>query len=174
MGKLLHWFYCLPMEQAALVMLLGALAFRGMMHRWGKNRTFGLMTAGVFALWLAALVYTTLGNRDGGQYTVSLAPFHSYREVLAGGNIEILRSNFMNGALFFPGGVLLGALLPRRWPLWGKLILGTLLLGAVSVGVEYVQYARSLGRVEIDDVIHNVLGAILGIPAVNWEHRSRK
>lgn len=174
MGKLLHWFYCLPMHQAALVMLLGALVFRWMKHRWGKNPAFGLMTGCIFALWLFAMVYTTLGNRDGGAYTVSLVPFHSYREVLAGGNIEILRSNFMNGALFFPGGVLLGALLPKRWPPWGKLILGTLLLGAVSAGVEYVQYAHSLGRVEIDDVIHNVLGAILGILAVSWERRSRK
>ena len=154
------------MDRAALLMLLAALIFRLMEHRWRKHPLFGALTAGVFFLWLGAMAYTTLGNRDPGDLNVlSLVPFHSYREVLAGGNIEILRSNFMNAALFFPGGVVLGALLPKRWPLWGKLILGTLLLGAVSAGVEYVQYTHGLGRVEIDDVIHNVLGAVLGLCA---------
>lgn len=164
MGKLLHWFYCLPIQGAAVLMIFAALLFRLMDRRWGKYTAFRVLTAGVFALWVAAMVYTTLGGREtGGQYTVSPELFHSYREVLSGGNIEILRSNFMNCVLFFPGGVLLGALLPRKWPLWGKVLLGGVILGSLSAGVEYIQYTGALGRVEADDVLHNALGAVLGI-----------
>lgn len=166
MGRILHWFYCLPMGQAAVLMVLAALAFRWMDFRWRKYPLFTGLTAAVFALWVGAVAYTTLGNRESGeQYRVSLELFHSYRELLSGGNKEILRSNFMNGALFFPGGVLMGALVPRRWPLRAKVLMGTVILGAFSVGVEYMQYAFALGRVEADDVFHNTLGALLGLLA---------
>ena len=172
MGKLLHWFYCLPMGHAAVLIGLAAVVFHWMKLRWEKFRLFTLITAVFFAAWLGAMVYTTLGNRAPGNLNViSLVPFHSYREVLAGGNIEILRSNFMNAALFFPGGVLLGALMPRRWPVWGKILLGSLLLTLLSAGVEYTQYAHALGRVEIDDVLHNVCGAALGLAAGSVKNR---
>lgn len=166
MGRLLRWFYCLPVGQAALLMALAAAVFHLVKCRWGEYRLFRPLCAAVFAVWLGAMVYTTLGSREAADREIlSLVPFHSYREVLAGGNIEILRSNFMNAALFFPGGILLGALLSRQWPGWCRVLLGTVLLAALSAGVEYVQFTRALGWVEIDDVLHNTLGALLGLLA---------
>ena len=35
-------------------------------------------------------------------------------------------------------------------------------LTAMSAGIEFLQYHFALGRCEIDDVIHNALGALLG------------
>ena len=118
---------------------------------------------------LAAVVYITVGQRSGsGGYGVYLVPFHSFREVAAGGSRELYRSNFMNVLLFYPAGLLAVALLPERWPGWLRLAVTVLCLTLLSGGIEYVQYRFAMGRCEIDDVIHNGLGALLGGAAGLW------
>jgi glycopeptide antibiotics resistance protein len=164
MSRILTWFYCLDLGKAALLVLLAAGIFHWMKCRWGKTRLFSVAVGAGFAAWAAGLLFATVTTRDsGGAYSVNLQLFHSYREVLSGGNKEILRSNFMNGALFFPGGVLLGTLLPKRWNKFGRILAGVLLLGLMSAGVEWIQYTWQLGWVEADDVLHNSLGAFLGL-----------
>lgn len=91
-----------------------------------------------------------------------LCPFHSYAAVWNGETTEILRSNFMNVVLFYPLGLLLYAGLPERWAFGLRLLLIGLLGMAVSAGIECCQYFFCLGAAEIDDVIHNSLGAVLG------------
>ena len=162
MRALSLWFYQLPLSHVALLLLAAGLAFRYLEEDLGKHRQLHVFWSGLLLLWVGAVAYITLANRGGGAYGYEMLPFHSYREVLAGGNRELLRSNFMNVALFFPGGLLMGTLLPRKWPLWLRLLtVGTAML-ALSAGVEYLQYARHLGRAEVDDLIHNTLGAIIG------------
>jgi glycopeptide antibiotics resistance protein len=90
-----------------------------------------------------------------------------------GGNIEILRSNFMNAVLFYPAGLVLCSLLPQKWRPWLRILLVSVLLCVLSCAVEQAQYVYSLGQVEIDDVIHNTLGAMLGaifsiVPLEPW------
>jgi glycopeptide antibiotics resistance protein len=92
---------------------------------------------------------------------------------LNGGDDEILRSNFMNVVLFYPAGLLFCSLLPQQWYKWCKVLLTVVVFCALSCGIEYMQYAFSLGHVEIDDVIHNAFGALLGgifcfIPLEPW------
>ena len=104
------------------MLLLAAAVFRLMDWRWGEKRWFSLAAGGMLVLWIGAMAWATLLDRgEPGEYPVCLIPFHSYRELLAGGDEELLRSNFMNAVLFFPGGVLLGALLPGRWPVWKRM-----------------------------------------------------
>jgi glycopeptide antibiotics resistance protein len=123
---------------------------------------------------VGVILFTTVSSRPSGEtFDHSLIPFHSYREVLNGGNIEILRSNFMNVVLFYPAGLLFGSLLPHGWRKWHKVLLTVVVFCALSCGIEYMQYAFSLGHVEIDDVIHNAFGALLGgifcfIPLEPW------
>ena len=97
-----------------------------------------------------------------GHFDKSRTPLHSYRKVINGGNPEILRSNFMNVVLFYPIGLLATALLPKRWAEWSRCVLTILLCISLSAGIEYVQYICSLGQCEIDDVIHNTIGALTG------------
>lgn len=109
------------------------------------------------------VLFATLFSRQSAvSHSPNLIPLHSYRELLNGGTRELLRTNFMNVILFYPGGLLLRMLLPsgrRAVPAW----IGTgLLLGCFSLGLEYLQYRLALGTPEIDDVIHNTLGALLG------------
>ena len=67
--------------------------------------------------------------------------------------------NINNILAFIPFGVLFPG---KRWK-W-------LLLIAVlfSAGIEAVQYAFNLGWCEIDDVICNALGALIGFGVLKW------
>ena len=91
-----------------------------------------------------------------------LIPFHSYRAVMAGENKEILRSNFMNLILFYPAGLFACELLPKSWSQAKRIILVAVLFALVSAGIEFCQYHFALGQAEVDDVIHNALGALIG------------
>lgn len=168
-GKLLHWLYCLDLTEATLLLLICSAVFCLAKKRFGRFFWWKWLVAALLLAATAGAIYTTLGRRTGGEnLQVNLIPFHSYREVLAGGNPEIYRSNFMNAVLFYPAGLLATALLPEKWPGWIKCVLVVLAFGALSVGIEYVQYTYALGRCEIDDVIHNTVGALAGSLAALW------
>lgn len=81
---------------------------------------------------------------------------------LNGGNREIYRANYVNAVLFFPSGLLGFEMLPKCWSEGWKWLLTTVLLALFSACIEYAQYRHGLGLAEVDDVIHNTLGALLG------------
>lgn len=86
----------------------------------------------------------------------------SYRAWLAGapdGKTESIQ-NINNILIFIPFGLLFPI---RRW----KGLLFTALI--FSSTIEAVQYALNLGWCEIDDVICNVLGAVIGFGAWKWK-----
>ncbi|MGM9600379.1 MAG: VanZ family protein [Faecousia sp.] len=122
------------------------------------------MIALLFLAWLAVIAAATLTDRTPDMIPAEpeLVPFHSYRAVMAGENREILRSNFMNVALFYPAGLLACELLPKSWRRAKKVFLITALLVLASAGIEFCQYHFALGQAEVDDVIHNALGALIG------------
>ena len=169
MGKIFHWFYCLPIADAVMVIFLGSAVFfllrakfRDMI--WWKGAV-GLL----FFAWIAVILYGTLGQRaEGGSLSQPiLTPFASYHGAFYGGQKELYRANFMNTVLFYPAGLLGGELLPGRWHWIAKALPVTLLLILVSTGIEYSQSCFGLGLAEVDDVIHNGLGAFLGAMAVS-------
>lgn len=164
MGELLVWFYCLPLEGAAALLALGAGILWLLEKKWGQTRLFRSGVRLCFALWLGAILYTTLLSREPGSSSlISVDPFSPLLQWLSGKNREAMRSALMNTALFFPGGVLLGAWLPRHWPVGRRAAVGAILLGLLSLGIECTQYVFFLGRAETGDVLFNTLGALLGL-----------
>ena len=113
---------------------------------------------------ITAIVAATLLNRTerGEGLAPSWIPFASYIKVMQGGTPELLRSCFMNVALFYPAGLLGAVLLPRKWhSIWRILLIGLLFM-LMSTGIEYTQHIFVLGQPEVDDIIHNTLGAVIG------------
>ena len=166
LSMLFWWIYQLPPADLILILLACMTSFLWL-HRQmeGLRWRRGFLMA-VLLVWAAAAVYVTLLNRGGGTMGgFQWVPFHSYTEVLAGGNREILRSSFMNVVLFYPAGLLLAAVLPKRW----RVLITVAVLGIFSLSIEIVQHALSLGRGEIDDVLHNTLGAVIGCLALSLE-----
>lgn len=127
---------------------------------WFQRGVWGTLT-----VWFVAVLWiTVLSRTPGSAYVPELIPFHSYQKLLATGTTEIIRTNFMNVALFYPAGLLTVSLFPNKWTrlqkIWSTAILFTMFSGMI----EYVQFFYALGELELemDDVIHNTLGALLG------------
>lgn len=164
LNLLLQQLYCLDIGDVILL-LIAATGFAIYLHECFSRKTWWRLLLGLALIcWAAVVAYTTVSSRsDGQQFVCHMTIFHSYQEILQGGNPEILRSNFMNIVLFYPAGFISGILLPRRWPGWLRCGLVVLLLTAMSIGIECMQYHFGLGRCEIDDVLHNTVGALLGV-----------
>lgn len=144
-------------------MLLAVVVYWNLHRRFHLRRWWGAGTAALLVLWAGMVLLTTvLIRNNSGSSVFSLLPLHSYREVLAGGNPEILRSNFMNVVLFFPAGLMIGSLLSERMPYGRRLLAAAVLCFHFSLGIELTQYFCALGRGEVDDILHNTLGALLG------------
>lgn len=164
---MLHDIYCLPIGAtigylllfgAAWTALGGRLCARGdrMYRRWRMG------CAAVLAVWLCAVLYSTLLDRTAGSYAVHPAPLSQLRAVLRGDNPEILRSWWMNVLLFVPCGMALPELLPRTWSRKRRVLTAVLAALLLSAGVELAQWRWQLGQAETDDGLANVLGGLLG------------
>jgi len=82
---------------------------------------------------------------------LNLIPFAG----ISRGTVREMIENFV---VFLPFGLLLSASF-KRVKLWRKLAV----IGAVSVGVETLQYILAIGLTDITDVIMNTLGGLAGL-----------
>ncbi len=174
LSTLLTYFYCLPISHAILFIFFSTVLLQAIKKKFAHTILCKTLFGFGLIIVVGVIFFTTVSSRPNGEiFDHSLIPFHSYRDVLNGGDDEILRSNFMNVVLFYPAGLLFCSLLPQEWRKWCKILLSFIVFCALSCGIEYMQYAFSLGHVEIDDVIHNSLGALLGaifsiVPLEPW------
>lgn len=160
--SLFLWFYRLPIHGIILLLLLATAVFRRLECRFRLQYRWRAALAAALVLWGSIVLWSTVWSRSDAQTVgLQLVPLHSYRAVLSGENRELLRSNFMNMVMFYPAGLLLRSLFPkvRRWLC---LLLTLLSAFCFSAVIEYLQFSHALGLAEIDDVIHNTLGAVLG------------
>lgn len=117
----------------------------------------------VFVLYVAFFLKLLIFSREpGAERSLNLIPFASITEYAGGGTAGLKRfawSNVVGNILLF---VPLGAYLPV---LRARVTLGSgmLLIAAVSVGVEIVQGVFGLGASDVDDVILNCLGGLIGM-----------
>lgn len=162
--KIFLWFYRLDLDAAAVTLLLGAGCFLLIREKCGAAKGWKWAVGTLFGCCLLMILWDTLGNRTpgDGQAETVLTPLYSYYLAFRTGEPEIIRSNFMNAALFFPAGLLLCELLPGTMGKWKRVFLTVAAMAALSVGIEWLQFRLSCGRTETDDVIHNTLGALAG------------
>lgn len=161
----LRYIYGVSLEIATFVMLMSVLLW-GVLDRLCSRKSFftfwKVMNICVLVVGCVIIVYSTIIFRTAGTSEIYLMPFYSYFE--AQENVEMYRTNLMNVFLFLPFGLSLPIVLSASFK---KKVLFTVLAAAgVSVAVELIQFVFELGRVETDDVIHNTLGAALGVVPV--------
>ena len=87
-------------------------------------------------------------------------PFLSYRRLLLGMS-PLLYEMVMNVVLFIPVGFLWGTQTSKRTTRQQWLVAFLLGIG-LSLGIELLQLAFKKGSFEIDDIIHNTLGCLMG------------
>ena len=159
----LLWFYCLPIIKAATLILFLTALYQLLRRRWNGSRFWLPVVICLLFLFLWIIFAATLTDRIPGTVITEpeFQPFYSWFAAAAG-ETELPRESFMNIALFYPAGLLAYGLLPERWKWRKKAILVTLFFAGLSAGIEYCQYRFALGQAEVDDVIHNALGAFIG------------
>ena len=100
-----------------------------------------------------ALIYcsTVICRNVSVERKFDYTPFWSYNKE------NLLVENIMNVWIFIPIGLLLGAAIIH--PRWVKV----LAIGCgISISIEFLQLALKRGFSEVDDVMHNMLGCMVG------------
>lgn len=103
-------------------------------------------------MYLGFIVYMSLMNRNASGYGLQLELFWSYRRFFI--DKEIMLEILNNIWLFVPLGVILYCLVPKK-----IIVIFPVLLAFL---IEFIQYWMKLGLCELDDVISNGLGGMLG------------
>lgn len=130
-------------------------------HIWMNRESMKVPMAIGFALWFLIVLYLTLFSRVGTSQgmQVDLTPFRGISAALEQRSLEPLTHVFLNVLLFIPFGYLLPCCNPVALSRAGFAILGGLIASTV---IEGLQMVLGLGMCDIDDIIANALGAIIG------------
>lgn len=158
---LTQYIYCLPYFELALFVDAASVicaAVNSFLYKYSWWR-YILIAIGI-AYTILLLYITLLGRTEPAVNNISLVPFEAYISYINGAQ-EMLRTCIMNIVLFYPLGLILGALLVKQ-ELW-KLLLAWAICCGLSIIIELSQYIFSIGYAEVDDVINNTIGAALGI-----------
>ena len=127
---------------------------------WKGVRTGGRYVS-VLALseWIALVLCATVIFRSvRAERGFRLIPFSSYWDFGPHGYLlEMVAENVLNVVLFLPVGILWGCTL---WTMtWKRALLTGLFL---SIAIEVLQFVFKRGFCEVDDVMHNTLGCLIG------------
>lgn len=113
----------------------------------------------LLVLTLIMVFWITLLSRHPGVRDYCIKPFILLQQ--AKDQPTIYRSVMMNIFLFIPIGISVPGIVSQKgWYRNLMVVLGCL---AVSSFVEIMQFLYCLGRAEVDDVIANTLGALIGV-----------
>lgn len=154
--------YSLPLRLIIVYMLILILIWKALGKRIrtnpDKKRIWKLSNILILIGTICIIGIATLSWRNGSGTELILTPFQSFQEAKI--QPELYRSMLMNVFLFFPLGLSMPFALPEKWKL--KVFCTILFAFLLSVGIEVIQYHYQLGRAEVDDVICNILGCVLG------------
>ncbi len=150
--------------ESFLMFLLGIVyLFVSAKSRKKTGRGAQIFCVVLLVMYCVVLLWLTLAGRNATHVrSLQLVPFRSYLQVLQVYNsFDMFRQIIDNVLVFFPLGFLLPAAFNR--PHTGKTYAGVIFAGAcLSALIEALQYAMSIGYSEIDDVIGDTIGVIIG------------
>lgn len=125
------------------------------------NRIKSILIYGSLVVYVGLILFATLINREtSNENEYCIIPFYTYY-LFYNGNKDIMQQALMNVALFYPLGYLmcctnLSFLHKQKWTI-------VLIVFLFSSCIEIIQFVFHLGYAEIDDIIHNTLGSVLGM-----------
>lgn len=163
MGKVIfHIIYVQPLYRIVELMFFAILIWiqlEFMLAKKSKNNALWKVLNVVLAIVsVFVIVKATISAERQWTSEVIMIPFYSFVEARI--QPEMYRSMLMNVFLFFPFGLSLPYVFPRKWK--HQAVWAVFVAMLVSACIEYIQYRYHLGRTEIDDVICNTLGCAIG------------
>lgn len=129
-------------------------ACRQSLFRWISR--IALVLYCFFIVWI-----TLTGRESAGEREYELRFLWTYKHAIMDNAWDLFYEGILNIALFIPFGMLLHAS-ARRWGWLYSLVFVVLAAAVCSGSVEVMQFSYKLGLCELDDVMHNTLGALIG------------
>lgn len=152
--------YCSGYYELTFLFVSLAFAFSIVNKPFKKHDWYKICCGIAFVAYIFVILYATVFHRESllENRGLSLIPFASYK-IAFNGNEEGFRTCFMNALLFYPLGVAFYGFNNDK-----KIKLRYFILFAfcLSLIIEVSQYIFCLGTAEVDDLIHNTLGAVIG------------
>lgn len=142
------------------VLVVVVLFVRFCVNHWDTSMNKG--KTAIFLMYFAIVLYATVFMRIGLSNvgtTVAEKPFDDLMLAIRYREPEMLQHMIMNILMFLPFGYLITEMNPRHLRKWSFALIGGLM---ASTTIEMIQYVFQLGQSDIDDIIANTLGAVLG------------
>lgn len=128
---------------------------------WRKGLRDGIRASSVLLLveWVFLILCTAVIFRESGESSrINLVPLSSYFDIAENSYLmEKAVINVLNVIMFIPVGLFLG--FGFRRITWETVLLMGL---GVSFSIEFLQFIFKRGFCETDDLIHNLLGCVIG------------
>ena len=144
------------------VLALGVLIALVLFIRFCVANRFTMKNGSVllFLVYFAAVLYLTIFMRIGTEDTsVVTVPFDDLMNAIQTRNPELVQHMVLNVLMFVPFGYLIPAMNPKHLRKCSFSFLGGIMCSTV---IEGLQMVFSLGQSDIDDIIANSIGAVLG------------
>ncbi len=131
--------------------MVALIAIKGIRTCW-KQISILILIEYVFVIFCSTVLFREYAASSGHNFSI----FWSYKAILEGESYYIAE-NIMNVVTFIPVGLLLPCAFRHiKW--WQIALIGL----EVSLSIETLQYLLHRGFSELDDVIHNTLGCMIG------------
>ncbi|MGN1230525.1 MAG: VanZ family protein, partial [Anaerotignum sp.] len=126
----------------------------------------------LFLAYFAVVLYLTVFMRIGSVDTsVLTTPFDDLKNAIQYRDPALVQHMMLNVLLFVPFGYLIPAMNPKKLRKCSFAFLGGI---ACSTIIEGIQMIFSLGQSDIDDIIANSIGAVIGYLVVRFVWQFRK
>ena len=128
-----------------------------------KKHKFNKLQCGaaiLLSLYIVVLLYFTVtGRYSHEEYEYKINFFTSYRWFFQYNGEQVLRQLLINFVMLMPVGFLLPVVIKAKYKYLITMVLSLLL----TVFIETMQLITKCGSFEIDDIINNFVGAVLGM-----------
>lgn len=137
-------------------------------HRYSMKSQNVILFLVYFGVVLYLTVFMRIGTVDTSIRTV---PFDDLKNAIENRDPALVQHMVLNIILFIPFGYLIPAMNPERLRKCSFAFLGGIVCSTV---IEGVQFVFSLGQSDIDDIIANSIGAVIGYVAVRFVWQVQK
>ena len=128
-----------------------------------KKLLLNMMFYGVMFIYVLILFFLLFKKKSVGSFqTINLIPFRTITDYLF--NDDVIVRNFAlsniigNIAIFIPMGIYIPLLINKK-----SIFTNSAIVASMSLCVEIVQFIFAVGTADIDDIILNTIGGLLGI-----------
>jgi len=157
--NLLSRLHEIPIWVYAVIILVSLLLWTVLAFLFQKRPVWKRINTVIFALSVILIAFITFVIRQADTQSISLIPFSSFE--LAKKFPDVYQEIMLNVILYLPVGMTMPFVLSGR--VRHPVMVTVVFAASLSLATEILQYLFMRGYSEIDDVIFNTIGAVLGV-----------